>query len=365
VFVAGATFNVLFAFILATIVWALGQPESSDMASTRIGYVLRDVDLPDGRKVPGPAHRAGLQVGDTVVAIDGIRVNNWSDIQNSLVLGAGRTESGQRQVRFTIERDGTRREIVVEPVLAGEEKIRRVGIAPDFELLVHAAPPESVGAKAGFKADDEILRLDGTPIRNDTAFRSYLESRSSQPIQAVVRRAGQETTLTIPARPDAKPNSQLGLTFRTGFRIVHISPFEQIADVARWTVRTFKSLVSPSSDVGLDKMSGPVGIARILHSAAEVGMRAVLMMTILLNVNLAIFNLLPLPVLDGGQMLFATLAKLRGRPLPVNFIAATQSAFLVLLLSMVAYVTFFSDVPRWIRQNREERAAEAAAPAKK
>ena len=115
------------------------------------------------------------------------------------------------------------------------------------------------------------------------------------------------------------------------------------------------------SDIGLNKMSGPVGIVRILHSAAEVGIRAVLMITILLNVNLAIFNLLPLPELDGGQMLFATVARLRGRALPVNFIMAAQSVFFVLILSMVAYVTVFSDVPRMLRDYRADRAAGAAA----
>lgn len=372
VFVAGAAFNILFAFALACIVWVMGQPESSDMASTRIGYVAPHIEMPDGAKVqPSPAARAGLQVGDRIHSIDGNKVSDWNDIQSSLVLGSGRAKSGERQVVLDIERDGVRRDIAVEPVLAGDEKIRRIGIAPGFELIVQAAPPESVGAKAGFQADDEILRLDSTVILSDATFRAQLEAGAKQPITAVVRRAGQEVTLTIPPRPDAKPGSMLGMTLRTGFRTVHVSPLSQIANVARWTIRTFKSLVSPSSDVGLNKMSGPVGIARILHSAAEVGMRAVFMITILLNVNLAIFNLLPIPVLDGGQMLFATIAKLRGRSLPVNFIAATQSAFMVLLLSMVAYVTFFSDVPRMLRENRAERAAAEQqaqpqpAPAKK
>lgn len=366
VFVAGATFNVLFAFCLACIVWGLGQPESSDMASTKIGYVLPTIDLPDGSKITSPALRAGLQTGDIIHAVDGDAVDNWNDIQSSLVLGAGRNRSGQREVKLSIERAGVRREVLVEPVLAGDEKIRRVGIAPGFELLVQAVTPGSIGEKAGFKPEDEILRLGTETIINDAAFRAHLDSTATQATQAIVRRGGQEVTVTIPPRPDAKSGTHLGLTLRTGFRIVHVSPFQQIADVARWTIRTFKSLLNPTSDVGLNKMSGPVGIARILHSATEVGMRAVLMITILLNVNLAIFNLLPIPVLDGGQMLFATLSKLRGRALPVSFIATTQSAFMVLLLTMVAYVTFFSDVPRMLRENRAERAAaEAAQPAKK
>lgn len=370
VFVAGAAFNIVFAFCLACIVWALGQPESSDMASTKIGYVVPTIDLPDGSKVPSPASRAGLQVGDIIHAIDGNAVHNWNDIQSSLVLGAGRNDAGQREVVLSIERGDARRDVLVEPVLAGDEKIRRVGISPGFELLVQAVPAGSVGEKVGFKPDDEILRLGNETILSDAAFRARLESGVAETIPATVRRGSQEVTLAIPPRPDAKPGAQLGLALRTGYRTVHVSPFRQIGDVALWTVRTFKSLVNPTSDVGLNKMSGPVGIARILHTAAEIGIRAVLMITILLNVNLAIFNLLPIPVLDGGQMLFATIAKLRGRALPVNFIAATQSAFMVLLLTMVAYVTFFSDVPRMLRENRAERAAteaaaQAAQPAKK
>jgi regulator of sigma E protease len=361
VFVAGAAFNILFAFLLATVVWAMGQPESSDMASTKIGYVAPTIQLPDNTVVPGPALRAGLKPGDQVIAIDGLKVENWSDIQQALLLGSGRNSAGQREVRFTVERDGARRDVVVEPVLASEEKVRRVGIAPGFELIVQAIAPDSVGAKAGFQPEDEILTVNGERILNDAAFRAQLDATAARAIPATVMRAGKEVALTIPARPDTKPGTHLGLSLRTGYRIVHVSPLEQIGDVARWTIRTLKSLISPSSDVNLNKMSGPVGIARILHSAAEVGIRAVLMITILLNVNLAIFNLLPLPVLDGGQMLFATISRVRGRALPVNFIAAAHSVFLVLLLSMVAYVTIFSDVPRAIRENRAERAAEAAA----
>jgi regulator of sigma E protease len=86
------------------------------------------------------------------------------------------------------------------------------------------------------------------------------------------------------------------------------------------------------------------------------------MFTILVNVNFAILNLLPIPVLDGGHMLFATIARLRGRALPVNFVMAAQSVFMVLLFSMIIYVSVF-DVQRWARDVKADRA-EAAAPAK-
>jgi regulator of sigma E protease len=365
VFAAGAAFNILFAFSLACIVWALGQPVSSDMVSTRIGYVAPTLDLPDGQRVTSPAAAAGLRVGDVIQRVDGATVKEWSDIQNSLVLGSGRAANGEPEVVIDLEREGRPLQLKVTPRLAGEEKVRRVGIGPGFELIVQAVAAGSPAVRAGFQAEDEILTLDGASMINDSAFRLALEASAGRESKATVRRAGAVRELTLAPRETDKKSPFIGLTLRTGYRTVHVSPFTQLADVARWTVRTLRSLVSPHSDIGLDKMSGPVGIARILHSAAEVGIRAVLMITILLNVNLAIFNLLPLPVLDGGQMVFATIARLRGRPLPANVIATAQSVFFVLLLSMIAYVTVFSDVPRIMREYRSERAADPkAAPAK-
>jgi regulator of sigma E protease len=91
-------------------------------------------------------------------------------------------------------------------------------------------------------------------------------------------------------------------------------------------------------------------------------MRYVLMFAILINVNLGILNLLPIPVLDGGQIVFATIAQLRGRALPFRFVMAAQSVFFVLLLSMILYVSIF-DVRRWAREAREERAQAQASSA--
>jgi regulator of sigma E protease len=87
----------------------------------------------------------------------------------------------------------------------------------------------------------------------------------------------------------------------------------------------------------------------------------VLWFTILININLAIFNLLPIPVLDGGHILFATIGKIRGRALPVNLIAAAQSIFIVLLLSMMLYVTVFGDLRRWASDSRADAETTSAA----
>ncbi len=128
------------------------------------------------------------------------------------------------------------------------------------------------------------------------------------------------------------------------------------------TFRTLGSLVNRDCDGGISKLSGPIGIARVFHMTAQIDIRYVLWFTIVVNVNLAIFNLLPLPVLDGGHMLFATIGKLRGRALPQGFIHAAQSVFVACLLAMMIYVSFF-DVKRIARDAKAD-APVSAAPAK-
>ena len=129
------------------------------------------------------------------------------------------------------------------------------------------------------------------------------------------------------------------------------------------TIRTLWALVNPRSDINLTHVVGPIGMISNIVDFSRAGLPFALWFTILVNVNLAIFNLLPLPVLDGGQMLFATIGRLRGRALPVNFVLTAQSVFLVLLFSLMLYVSFFVDIPRIARDMKAERA-EAAAPAK-
>lgn len=364
VFGAGAFFNILFAFALACIIWGVGLPTSSDLATTRIGYVVEKVTTSDGSQVTSPAIEAGIRVGDTVRAIDGRQTETWQELMQVLLTSAGRTEDGQRrEAIFTVERDGQLLNLTVHPVLAGNDKDRRVGIAPGYEVIILDVAPGSVGATAGFQAQDRLVSVNQTAILNLQTYGDVLAKNPGE-ITAMVKRGTATVPLAIPARANAKEATELGLKFTTDSSLTYPTPFKQIGDTAAMTYRTFASLINPNSDVGISKMSGPVGIARVFHLAAQADIRYVLWFTILVNVNLAIFNLLPIPVLDGGHMLFATIDRLRGRALPFEFILNTQKVFMVLLFSMMIYVSFF-DVRRWSRDSAEDRpkpAAPAAEP---
>lgn len=369
VFVAGATFNILFAFLLACVVSVIGQPTIAVLNTTQIGALAPTVTLPDGQVVPSPAVEAGLQPGDTVLAIDGNRVTNFEDIITGVFLGKGRTEDGRRVSIFSIDRGGRTLELTVHPRLVGDERIRTAGIEPAEDLAVDAlTSADSPAAKAGVKPGDRVIALDGRRVYERGAVVDYIADRAGKPVVFTFERSGQQLDIPVIPRTETdaqtqKPVVRIGIAFPRNIVIVHPNPFKQVADNVTGTFRLLGALISPSSDIGPSKLSGPIGIGRALYHQAQWDFRRVLWFTILLNVSLAIFNLLPIPVLDGGQMAFATIAKLRGRPLPVNLIAAAHSVFMVLFLMMFVYVTVYGDIRRWVRDFRADR--EAAAPAGK
>ena len=363
VFVAGATMNILFAFALATILWQVGLPANADTQRAKIGHVAPTLTLTDGRVVPSPAAEAGLRPGDTIAAIDGVPVTTWDEMRQLLFTGDGRTADGRPQTSLTIRRGEETLILAAKPILAGEERMRMLGVSPYQELQIAEVSTDSLGAKTGLQVGDLVRRIDDTTITSFATYAAVLEARPEVASTLVVERAGADVTLTIPPRPDAARATELGLGFDPGLVLIHPTPWKQVSDTARMTARTFWSLVNRDSDIGISKLSGPIGIARVFHITAQADIRYVLWFTILVNVNLAIFNLLPLPVLDGGHMLFATIGRLRGRALPATFIQNVQGAFVVALLSMMLYVSFF-DVRRIARSGREDNPSAApAAPA--
>ena len=322
VFVAGAVFNVLFAFALACLVWKVGQPVNDESTSTTIGFITKTVDLPDGTHVPSPASESGLMIGDVVKAIDGHHISDWDELHQTLAMGTQRGPDGSPLTVFTIERAGASQQIVLHPRLVGDERWRQIGIAPGYALNVHSVVAGSSAEKAGLLPGDRILRVNGTVVLSSNGFVDALSAEPARPATLNVLRASREETrsVTYPGAPDRRGSVR---GHRVLDRFPPGPPVPAGADLAAARPdndSTFWGLINPNSNVGLSKLSGPIGIVHIFHEAADAGFRYVLIMAILINVNLAFLNLLPIPVLDGGQILFATIARLRGRALSVNFI---------------------------------------------
>ena len=256
-------------------------------------------------------------------------------------------------------------DLPVYPRLSGDDNIRRIGIIYAYTPIVASVPEKSFARTIGLQAGDRLVELDRQRLLNMATLLDAMQEQPARAITLVVGRGTELVELKVPAdRPKDTP-AWLGASYRTSFGLKHTDPFTQLSSQVVMTVRTLWSLIHPHSDIGISKLSGPIGIGKIYWDASEAGIRYVLWIAILVNVNLAIFNLLPIPVLDGGHMMFATIGRLRGKALPMNFIAAAQSVFIVLLFSMIIYVSVF-DVRRIARDVRSDGPArEAADTAKK
>ena len=143
---------------------------------------------------------------------------------------------------------------------------------------------------------------------------------------------------------------RIGIRWDSGqMTISHPSPVELVRNSVTSTLNTLGAVISPKSDVKLQHLSGPVGIGRIyfLFFQSEHGWQLVLWLSVVLNVNLAILNMLPIPVLDGGHILFGLIESVRRKPLNMRVLEYVQGACTLAIILLIAYITFFDvqDLP--------------------
>ena len=347
---AGPLFSLLLAVVFAAIVWGVGHPVSEADTTTVIGYVE-----------PGsPAQKAGLQAGDKILQVDGKPVIRFSGMNDSVTWNVIRSE-GER-ILFVVERNGQRIKTDVTPYIAPSsgwrrKSVRQVLIYPATTPVIDQVQPKTPAATAGLQRGDIILGFNGHHIYSPVALGAYVESHPGAAVSLQVLRHGRQ--LEVSVTPQTLPNEKtprIGIAWDTSGRMsmTHPNPIEQVYNSVTSTLDTIGAVASPKSDVKLQHLSGPLGIFRIYYLLFENewGWQLALWFSVILNVNLAILNMLPIPVLDGGHIVLALVEAVRRKPVNIRVLEVVQTGCAVLIIGYIAYISFF-DVGDWIGDKRE------------
>jgi len=364
--VAGPLFSLLLALFFAAIVWIVGHPVGEADTTTIIGYIPAE----------SPSLKAGLQPGDKILEVDGKPVTRFSGMNNSVIWAVVRSEGAT--IPFKVERNGQSMDFSVEPYRAEtkgwrRKSVRQVLILPAQTPIIDKVIPNSPAGEAGLHHGDVVQGFNGTKIYSPYAVGDYIEKHPNEPLTLEVARGNQVLTPTLTPRVLSEKEKEkiprLGIQWDTDGRMTvgHPNPVEQVYNSITSTLNTIGAVASPKSDVKLQHLSGPFGIARIYYLLfqSENGWQLALWFSVVLNVNLALLNMLPIPVLDGGHIVLALIESVRRKPVNIKVLEFVQTACAVLIIGYMAYVSFF-DLGDWIGKDPDEakpRATKQATPA--
>lgn len=343
--VAGPIFSLGLALAAGLLVWNVGKPVDI-IPSTTIGYIAED----------SPASKAGLQLGDRITAVNDEPVLGFTGgldyITEKIVFSDGET------IKFTVIREGETapREIssgfITEPTKFYQRRgLRKVGISFASQTIVGETSENSPARIAGLQKGDVITAIDGVKLWSPQQITSHYKQKNYSAAQLTVQRGAETLNVTLaPEIPQKAPEPKapmLGIAWdmehAADTHLVHPSPIKQCADSVRMMVKTIGALISPTSNIGIDQLNGPLGIGKAkfhLLDTDKDGWRRLLAFLVLINVNLAIFNMLPFPVLDGGHTTLAIMELIARRPVKLRVLEYIQTVCVLIIFSVFLFISF-------------------------
>lgn len=335
---AGPLFSLFLAFSAALVVWVIGKPDEK-LVTTTIGYISET----------SPA-KGLLQVGDKITQVEGNPVdcwvgNNLNSVQGNVILSEGET------VEFTVERSGETLEISTPYRLPDvnflDRTYRTVDINPVARLMVQSMKENSPGAIAGLKKGDFLVSLNGETLSGISQIKDVIKEGAVA--NFTVLRDGKTLDVSVtPQKPIGLETYLIGVSFDSAVGLenefkkdlVYPNPIEQLVNNVKMMWLTISKVVSPNNSVSVGDMQGAVGIGHNYYQMLlmEHAINRIVWFTVLLNVNLAVLNLLPLPVLDGGHIVTSFYELIRKKAFPPKVMLVIQNAFILLLLGFMLYV---------------------------
>jgi regulator of sigma E protease len=357
--VAGVICNMIFALFLAWLVYIFGMPAGPEERSGAVGYV----------NPKSEAYQKGLRLGDEIVAVNEIQVKKWTDIRMEVALH-------QKVTLHAVSPDGSPKtlEITTTKGFLGEQSLGGVD-GPNLCMVLETQPGMSA-EKAGILKGDVIVGFAGEQVFSRAHLIQLVNVHKGETVVADVSRVvdGQKRTVSVDVTPEVDPDSgmvRIGIMFNLAAveldTIVRPKPLDQIKSHATLIFRVLGALVTPKqSKAAASGIAGPVGIVASYWMIVKTSFMLAVWFTGLLNVNLAILNLLPIPILDGGHITFAFIEMIRRKPMNAKFVNALSNVFVVVLLGLFAILTIrdvdrFTPVGRYVKRlfGADEKAQSA------
>jgi regulator of sigma E protease len=327
--------NVVLAIgLLAGLFMVKYQKLASADEPAVIGFVMRD----------SAAAKAGLRAGDRIVRIEDKENPNWEDITLKEIASA------DRPMDVAVERDGKRISVLVTPVLEDRNGVGFAGWAERAEIQVGSVSPGMPAEKAGLQKGDLLLSAGGLPIHSRYTLQEVIKTGEGKPVVIEFERNGVTRSVTVQpefAKLEGSERWVIGVGPETRLKLIttRLSLPEAIRESTRQNVKSagliFKFLrgiverrMSPKS------LDGPIRIAQLSGEAAREGPSAFFMLMSMVSLNLAIFNLLPIPILDGGVIMMLLVEILLGRDLSLRVKEAVFKVGFVFLMVVVAFVLY-------------------------
>jgi regulator of sigma E protease len=352
VLLAGPAMNLLFAAVLYAVLAMIG----SQVVKPVVGQVRLD----------SPAAAAGLMRGDEIVRVDTTPVSDIEDLQIALI----RRFSGDGIVPLTVRRGDQEKSMTLRVT---ED---RVGLTEPGRLLpglgfqmatwratttIQDVPADSAGARAGLRAGDRVLSVDEQPVVNMMDFQSLVASAPDRDISIEVERDGARLRMVAAVArviDQGHPVGRLGIMLAEGTRVwppgilvmrrsgpldAVVGGVQKTWDMSSLTVQMLWRIVT--GQVSAKNISGPLSIAEFAGISAYLGLTAFLAFLAIISVSLGVLNLMPVPLLDGGQIVYQLVEAVKGSPLSEraqNFGQQVGIALLVVLMSLA----FYNDISR-------------------
>jgi regulator of sigma E protease len=352
VLLAGPAMNLLFASLLYAILAMVG----TEVVKPVIGQVRLD----------SPAAMAGLQRGDQIVRVGQRNVNDTEELQIALI----RQFTDDGVIPLTVRRDGSERSMTLR-VTADRRSLTEPGkLLPGlgFDLStwnaatsVDLAAAGSAGARAGLRPGDRLLAVDGQPIANSSGFRSIVGAAANREISIEVERHGERLRI-VAAVPgvieEGKTLGRLGIQLKEGppvwppglVETHRAGPVDAVVigakktwEMSALTVQMLWRMLA--GQVSAKNISGVVSIAEFAGISASLGVTAYMAFLAIISVSLGVLNLLPVPLLDGGQVVYQAVEAVKGSPLSERTQLFGQQVGIALLVVLMS-LAFYNDISR-------------------